>query len=117
MNVTLYGIPNCDTVKKAKDWLKENSINFTFVDFKKSPPDQALLNKWCEIISWEILLNKQGSTWKKLSNEIQSTITSKGNAVELLLQHPSLIKRPVLEINSKIRKVGFKSDQYKQLFS
>jgi arsenate reductase len=116
MNVTLYGIPNCDTIKKAKDWLKQNAISYTFVDFKKSPPDLALLNKWCIIISWETLLNKQGSTWKKIPTEIQSTITTKESALALLIKYPSLIKRPVLEIDHKIKKVGFNPDLYKQLF-
>ncbi len=110
-NVIIYGIPNCDITKMALTWLRKNKIEFQFHDYKKSGIAAAKLNEWSKKVSWETILNKRGTTWKKISPEIQQTITSQQAAVKLMQQHTSLIKRPVIEINGKIL-IGFDENVY-----
>ena len=112
----VYGIKNCNTVKKAIDWLTEQKIDFTFHDYKKEPAQNSKLKEWQKLVSWEILLNKKGTTWKKLSPEEQATVIDDNSAREVLLKNNSMIKRPIIEYNNEII-VGFDETIYQQKLS
>ena len=114
--ITLYGIPNCNTVKKALDWLKEYQVEFTFHDFKKKGITLEKLETWAAQVGWEALLNKRGTTWKQLPVEIQQGIQNKETAFELILQKTSVTKRPVLESNRGIL-LGFDEEAYATYFA
>ena len=114
MTVTLYGIPNCDTVKKARQWLTENAIDYAFHDFKKAGLDAALLDQWIDKAGWEILLNRRGMMWRKVPQDVRDRIDA-SSARQLMLETPTIIKRPVLDIDGAIH-VGFKDDTYSTLF-
>jgi len=107
---TLIGINNCDSVKKAKKWLEQNGIEFTFHDLREQGVDKAALGTWIDELGWEILLNKRSTTWKQLSDDERKDI-DKSKAMALLLAYPTLIKRPVL-ITPKGIMVGFKEAEY-----
>ncbi len=109
----VYGIKNCNTVKKALDWLNENQIEYTFHDYKKEPAQESKLKEWQKIVSWEELVNKKGTTWKKLTPEQQATVVDDASAREVLLQNNSMIKRPVIEVKNELI-LGFNEDTYKQ---
>lgn len=113
--MTVYGIPNCDTVKKSLDWLRSNKITFEFHDYKKQGISETKLNEWIKQVDWQILLNKKGTTWKKLDKSIQAGITSEKAAIALMQEHTSLIKRPVVETERGIV-VGFNETVYRQNF-
>lgn len=104
--IMLYGIPNCDTVKKARAWLSEHGQAYTFHDFKKQgvPPGQLAL--WTQALGWEALLNRKGTTWRKLDAQAQAAIVDAASAQSLMLTHPSVIKRPVVDWGEGIT-VGF----------
>lgn len=110
--IKLYGIPNCDTVKKAQTWLKDNNISFEFHDFKKEGIAEERLAVWSEKLGWEPLLNKRGTTWKKLAPEEQQSATTKEGAFTLMRQKTSIIKRPVLESDNTVLS-GFDAELYK----
>jgi len=110
---TLYGIPNCDTIKKARKWLKDNGIEFEFHDYKKQGVPEKELRAWVNKLGWEVLLNKRGTTWRKLDDETKNSV-DKNAAIQIMLENPSIIKRPVL-IKNKTILVGFKIDEYSQL--
>jgi Spx/MgsR family transcriptional regulator len=111
--VTLYGISNCNTVKKAKDWLQENNIDYQFHDFRKQGLTADLLESFEATLGWEVLLNKQSTSWRKLNGEQKSNI-SKQTALQYMLETPTLIKRPVLDTGKKMI-VGFKAENYQQV--
>lgn len=111
----VYGIPNCDTVKKARAWLAANGVDYTFSDFKKSPPQAALIESWLRDIPLETLLNRRGTTWRKLSGEEQAQAATAEGAVRLMAANPGLIKRPVLCHNGRCR-AGFSEAEYGQAF-
>lgn len=111
----LYGIANCTTVKKARVWLAEHGKDVVFHDFKKSGIAAEQLDGWISQIGWESLINRQGTTWRKLDPEAQAAIADAASAKVLMLSTPSIIKRPVLEMNGKIH-VGFKPEIYENLF-
>ena len=115
MKTTLYGIPNCDTVKKARTWLTDNGHEFSFHDFKKQGLSRELVNGWLAQLDWETLVNRKGMTWRKLSDERKAQIVDKASAAELMLENPSVIKRPVLEGAGPLN-VGFSADQYRAIF-
>ena len=115
MTTTLYGIPNCDTVKKARTWLADNGHDFTFHDFKKQGLSRELVDGWLEQLGWETLVNRKGMTWRKLSDERKAQIVDKASAAELMLENPSVIKRPVLEGAGPLS-VGFSGDPYRAIF-
>lgn len=94
--IDLYGIPNCDTVKKARVWLAGEGIAVTFHDFKKEPPTAAMLDRWADAIGWEALLNRRGTTFRALSDADKADI-DRAKALKLMAAHPSLIKRPVIQ--------------------
>ena len=115
MTTTLYGIPNCDTVKKARTWLADNGHDFSFHDFKKQGLSRELVEGWLAQLDWETLVNRKGMTWRNLSDERKAQIVDKASAAELMLENPSVIKRPVLEGAGPLS-VGFSADQYRALF-
>jgi len=113
--ITLYGIKNCDTVKKARKWLDENNIAHQFHDVRADGLNQDMLKQWIDATSWETVLNKRGTTWRKLDPATQESVSAE-NVSELLLEHPAMIKRPVLDINGEIT-IGFKPDNYGKIFN
>lgn len=112
--MVLYGIKNCDTVKKARHWLEANDVPFTFHDVRKDGLEPATIASWLQIVSWETLLNKRGTTWRQLDDprkeHLDETI-----AIELMLANPTLIKRPVILVNNDCL-VGFKAADYATYF-
>ena len=109
--ITLYGIPNCDTVKKARVWLADQQRDFTFHDFKKQGLERETAARWLETLDWEVLVNRKGTTWRNLPDERKALVTDKASALELVLEHSSVIKRPVLEGDGALA-VGFSPDNY-----
>ena len=107
----IYGIPNCNTVKKTLDWFRLHEIDFEFHDFKKLGIDRLKLEEWSGHLEWEALLNKRGTTWKLLSPEIQNSITSKESAFKLMQDKVSVIKRPVIETGLDSVLLGFNEEQ------
>jgi arsenate reductase len=115
MKKILYGIPNCDTVKKARTWLADNGQEFEFHDFKKQGLERATVAHWLDQLDWETLVNRKGTTWRKLSDERRAQVVDKASACALMLEQPSVIKRPVLEGAGPLS-VGFSDEQYRRLF-
>ncbi len=114
--VTLYGIPNCDTVKKARTWLDKQGISYTLHDFKKMGIDQKRIQHWVDTMGLEIVLNKKGTTWRGLSAEQQASATNTQKAIQLMQESTSLMKRPVLEKDGKVLAIGFDEAKYSSLF-
>ncbi len=112
-NIKVYGIPNCDTVKKAINWLIQNELPFEFHDYKKEGVQAAALKKWCRAKGWETIFNKRSSTWKTLEKEQQLSINTQADAIALMLEHNSIIKRPVIESEGEIL-AGFDEKEYIQ---
>jgi len=108
----VFGIPNCDQVKKSQKWLKDHKIDFDFHDYKKLGTTKKQLIDWCKTVDWEVLLNKRSRTWKELCqkelSEEDSSKLTQSKAITLMQQHPTLIKRPVVQ-NGKTIEVGFDS--------
>ena len=110
MTIQLYGIPNCDTVKKARKWLDAHGLDYTFHDYKKEGADAAKLSSWSDAAGWEVLLNKRGTTFRKL-DEADKADLDRDKAIALMLQHPSMIKRPVVEYDGGVL-VGFSEETW-----
>lgn len=110
----VYGIKNCSTVKKALDWLTNHDLDYVFHDYKKEPAEIKKLIEWQSLVPWEVILNKKGTSWRKISKEEQSKINNVAAANEALLANNSLIKRPIIEFNKQIL-VGFNEEEYLQL--
>lgn len=110
----LYGIPNCDQVKKSQKWLRDHNIGFTFHNFKEKGISKSQLENWCKTVPWELLLNKHSRTWKELSEKDKSNLTQ-AKAITLMQKHPTLIKRPVAQRN-KLIDVGFDSKKFAEHF-
>lgn len=115
MTVTMYGIKNCDTIKKARNWLEGRGVDYAFHDYKSAGIDPATLDKWISTLGWEVLLNKAGTTFKKLPDADKAEIDA-DKAKGLMIAQPSMIKRPLLDLDGKLL-VGFKADQYEQAFA
>lgn len=113
--ITVYGIKNCDSVKKARKWLQEKGHDHQFVDLRVEDIDSDTLDLWIKQVGWEVILNKRGTTWRNLDAETQKSI-NEGNVIDLLQTNPTLIKRPVLDVNGIIS-VGFTSESYEQIFN
>ncbi len=113
--LTLYGIGSCDTCRKAKKWLEAQSYNYEFHDLRDDGIDIKMLERWARRISWEELLNTRSLTWRKLP-EVDRADMSKDKALSSMLDHPTLVKRPVLECSQFIA-VGFSPDNYKNIFA
>ena len=112
MTITLYGIKSCDTMKKARSWLDSHGLPYGFHDYKISGIDAATLARWSKQVGWETLLNRSGTTFRKLP-ESQKTDLNERKALELMRAQPSMIKRPVLERGARIL-VGFKPEVYEK---
>jgi arsenate reductase len=108
--VTIYGIKNCDTMKKARTWLDQHGVAYEFHDYKAAGIERASLEGWAHKVGWEILLNRAGTTFRALPEKDKDAITEK-KAITLMMAQPSMIKRPVLDIGGKLL-VGFKPEQY-----
>ena len=112
--IKLYGIPNCDTMKKARAWLAEHAIDYEFHDYKKRGIDEKVLRTWVRELGWRTLLNTRGMMWRKAPQSIRDNI-DETSAIALMLETPSIIKRPVLDVGNQ-RHVGFKPEHYAQIF-
>ncbi len=117
MNITMYGIPNCNTIKKARDWLTAQNIPYHFHDYKKQGLEKDMLQSWCDTVGWKVLLNQRGTTWRKLSVEDKADLNA-SKAIELMLIYPSMIKRPVLQDmdHKALVLVGFEEEKYAAFF-
>ncbi len=113
--IKLYGIPNCDTMKKARAWLAEHGIDYEFHDYKKEGIDEATLRGWIDQVGWETLLNRRGMMWRKLPQAVRDHMDEQ-KAIAVMLETPSIIKRPVLVLEDGSIHVGFKPQQYEKLF-
>ncbi len=115
MNVTIYGIKNCDTMKKAFTWLRDHGVKHDFHDYKASGIDKVHLENWCQALGWETVLNRAGTTFRKLPDSDRENLTEK-KAIALMIAQPSMIKRPILEYGPKGNggkvMAGFKPDLY-----
>ncbi|MFT3703669.1 MAG: arsenate reductase [Agriterribacter sp.] len=111
--MTLYGIPNCDVTKKAMDWLKKNKVAYTFHNYKEAGISAEKLNEWSKQAGWEKFFNKRSATWKELPAKEQQSATDQSNAVRIMQQHNSVIKRPIIEHRGKLL-IGFDEKQYQQ---
>ena len=111
---TLYGIKNCDTMKKARAWLDQRGVQYAFHDYKTAGIERAKLEGWTKKAGWETLLNKAGTTFRKLSDKEKESLTE-AKAIKLMLAQPSMIKRPVLELGGGKLLVGFKPEQYEAI--
>ena len=112
----LFGIPNCNSVKKARDWLVENDISVEFHDFKKSGLDADTAQNWLKQRDWSELINRKGTTWRNLSDEQKQQVADDSSALTLMLEKTSVIKRPVLEQDGKLLAVGFDATNYEDIF-
>ena len=110
----LHGIPNCDTVKRARAWLEDRGFEHRFHDFKKAGVPEEALDRWIEQLGWEALLNRQGTTWRKLSDDEKEGVIDAPSARAAMLAHPSLIRRPIVEWPNGEISVGFTTDLFKQ---
>jgi arsenate reductase len=115
MAITLYGIPNCDQVKKARTWLDTQGHPYAFHDFKKAGITQALVGEWLQHLSWEVLLNRKGTTWRAVPDARKEGIVNAQSAAALMLESPSVVKRPVLVVDGAFY-VGFSDETYTQIF-
>lgn len=111
--ITLYGIPNCDTMKKARAWLDGHGVDYAFHDYKRAGLDPATLRDWVARLGWQALVNTRGTTWRKLPSEAREGIDEE-SAVALMLENPSLIRRPVLDTGEDLH-VGFGPEDYARL--
>ncbi len=113
----LYGIPQCDTVKKAKKWLESQSISYDFHDYKKLGADKSILEKACNAYGWEAVLNKRGTTWRKLDDTIKASVTDAPSAIMIMMEHTSTIKRPIALTSDETCIVGFNENEWKETFN
>jgi arsenate reductase len=112
--ITIYGIKNCDTMKKAMRWLDEHGVDYRFHDYRKEGLDAKLLKAWEKEIGWETLLNRRGMLWRKLPESSRDNI-DRQSALQIMEENPGIIKRPLLDLGDR-RVVGFKPETYEQLF-
>ena len=112
---TLYGIKNCDTIRKARRWLDDNGVAYTFHDLKRDGLDEKTLRAWEKQLGWERLLNRRGTTWRRLPEADRDGIDCT-RALQIMLENPAIIKRPVLAISRQLH-LGFTADAYREIFS
>jgi arsenate reductase (glutaredoxin) len=108
--LTVYGIPNCDTIKKTLNWLKTNHIEYQFHDYKKQGISREKIENWLSQSAWNLLINRAGTTFKQLTDEQKAAIQGNESALLLMLEKPSVIKRPIIEEDGKIVKIGWKPE-------
>ncbi len=114
MTVSIYGIKNCDTMKKARAWLDAHGVSYVFHDYKAEPPEPSRLQGWIDDLGWEAVLNRAGTTFRKLPDKAKSGLDAE-RAKALMLEQPSMIKRPMLEADGALL-AGFSPAQYERLF-
>jgi arsenate reductase len=112
--VTIYGIKNCDTMKKARAWLDEHGVAYAFHDYKTAGIDRSTVESWAQAVGWEMLLNRAGTTFRKLPDPDKAGLTEK-RAIALMLNQPSMIKRPVMEMDGGLT-IGFSPEKYTSVF-
>jgi arsenate reductase len=112
---TLYGIKNCDTIRKARRWLDEHGVEYTFHDVRLDGLDRQTLQAWEQRLGWEQLLNRRGTTWRRLPGEMREHIDRK-RALQIMLDNPAIIRRPVLALDRQFH-LGFSADTYDEIFS
>jgi Spx/MgsR family transcriptional regulator len=110
--IEIYGIKNCNTMKKAFHWLEENNIEYRFHDYKKEALESSVAKTWIDELGWENIINKRGTTWRKLDEETKDKMDNE-HAIEAIIEQPSMIKRPLLILNNTIH-LGFNADDYSQ---
>ena len=113
--ITLYGISNCTTVQKARNWLEDNKIEYNFHDYKKLGIDEAHLKLWCAKFGWDKVLNMQGQMWRKASEEDKAKVVDEKSAIKFMIKVPNSIKRPIVELESGDLLRGFDAEDWKQL--
>ncbi|MBU2709744.1 ArsC family reductase [Zooshikella harenae] len=111
--ITLFGISQCDTIRKARKWLDANNIIYTFHDFRRQGLTTEQVHAWCAELGWEKVLNKRGTTWRQLPEDTKNTV-NETSIIELLAAHPTLIKRPILDTGRQ-RLIGFRETNYQQI--
>ncbi|CAB3729351.1 ArsC family reductase [Trinickia soli] len=116
-HTVVYGIPNCDTVKKARTWLESHGVAFEFHDFKKAGLTAALLKTWLADVPLEVLLNRRGTTWRALSDDAKAAAETQQGAIALMVEKPSVVKRPVVVVEGRVKSVGFSADEYAALLA
>ncbi|MDH4090988.1 MAG: ArsC family reductase [Cyclobacteriaceae bacterium] len=114
--MTVYGIKNCNTVKRALDWLNRNQIDFEFHDYKRAGITKEKLKIWSKQVGWESLVNKKGTTWRQLDASVQSKVKNEAAAISLMAEKTSVIKRPLIEDNGKVLALGFDEAGYEKAF-
>ncbi len=112
---TMYGIKNCDTIKKARKWLDDAGVDYQFHDYKKDGLPEALVDQWLDELGWEALIKKRGTTRRKLADDLKDNMNTT-NARQVMLDNPSIIKRPLLDTGAQ-KVLGFKADEYSSLFA
>ena len=116
MSTVVHGLAQCDTVKKARAWLDARGVDYRFVDFKKTPPTREQVARWCEAAGVEVVLNRRGTTWRGLDAAAQAAASTPAGALDILVAHPSAIKRPVIETGDTVL-VGFDTARYESTFT
>lgn len=116
MAYTVYGIRNCNTVKSALDWLKKKNVEFEFHDYKSKGITEAKLRAWSKQVGWENLVNKRGTTWRQLDENVQNKVTNESSAIDLMMEKTSVIKRPLVEEGGKVVTLGFDETDYAKKF-
>ncbi len=114
--IKIYGIPNCDTMKKARKWLDNNNLDYEFHDYKKDGLSPEMLTRWVKDLSYEALVNKRGTTWRKLPEDTKESI-DQASAIQIMLDNASIIKRPLLIDDADNKLLGFKAEQYQQFIN
>jgi len=112
--IQVFGIPQCDTVKKARKWLDAHNVTYTFHDYKKAGIDKSTLSGWSRELGWEALLNRRGTTWRKLDDSVKDGV-NEAKALDLMVEYTSMIKRPVIKFDDKLL-LGFDEQQYVEAF-
>jgi arsenate reductase len=114
--VIVYGIPNCDTVKKARTWLDDHGIAYAFHDYKKAGVSEALLRGFLQDVALDTLVNRRGQTYRALTDAQKAATQSEAGAIDVMVEKPSVIKRPVVVADGRVQAVGFSADHYETLF-
>ncbi|NRA24299.1 MAG: ArsC family reductase [Oleispira sp.] len=114
--ITMFGIKNCDTIKKARKWLETEGIEYQFHDYKKDGLSPEMLTDWVKDLGYEALVNKRGTTWRKLPDDIKDSI-DEASAIEIMLENTSIIKRPLLSDDANNKLLGFKAEQYQEFIN
>lgn len=110
--MVVYGIKNCNTVKKALDWLNKNKLEYEFYDYKTKGITEPKLKEWIKQVGWESLVNKKGTTWRQLEDDVKEKITTQAAAISLMREKTSVIKRPLIEQDGKVLALGFDEKEY-----